>query len=131
MKNIIVHILRILSAIILLQTLYFKFTAAPESVQLFSELGMEPHGRLLIGAIELVAAILLLIPSSIIYGAILSAGIMAGAIIGHITKLGFAGDRLSLGLLAFVVFFSCIAIMVIRRKDLPILNHMLAKESDD
>lgn len=124
MKNMIVLILRVVSALILLQTLYFKFTAHPESVKLFTEIGMEPYGRLLIGALELVAALLLLIPASVIYGAILAAGLMAGAIIGHITQLGFEGDRLSLGLLAIAVFVGCVIIMVIRRRDLPIINNM-------
>ncbi len=77
-----------LAALIMLQTLYFKFSAAPESVYIFSTLGLEPYGRIGTGVAELIASFLLLIPSTRIYGAGLSVGIMIGAIIGHLTKLG-------------------------------------------
>ncbi|MDQ8187364.1 DoxX family protein [Pelagicoccus sp. SDUM812002] len=110
------------AAAIMGQTLYFKFAAHPESVQLFTELGMEPHGRLLIGAFELIACVLLLIPSSIVYGALLGACLMAGAIIGHITELGWEGPRLQLGSLAIAVFACCITTLIIRRRELPLLK---------
>jgi hypothetical protein len=55
MKKKIYHVARVLAAVILLQTLYFKFTAHPESVALFTEIGMEPNGRIATGVIELIA----------------------------------------------------------------------------
>ena len=127
--KIISWTLRIVAALILLQTLYFKFTGHPDSVAIFEELGMEPTGRILIGVIELIAAILLLVPMSVAYGALLGMGVMAGAIIGHITKLGFEGDNLSLGILAFVVFFACAGVLFLHREQIPIIRRMLAKEA--
>jgi len=104
------------------QTLYFKFNGHEESVLLFSELGMEPHGRFLIGALELCACILLLIPSSIVYGALLGACLMAGAIIGHMTELGWEGGRGELGVLAIVTLACCGITILIRHRELPLLK---------
>src|ERR1700739_618999 len=81
-------VLRITAAIILLQTLFFKFTAAPESVYIFTKVGAEPWGRILSGIIELVAAVLLLVPSFTWLGSMLAIGVMAGAILSHLTVLG-------------------------------------------
>ncbi|MFM2266632.1 MAG: hypothetical protein RL757_72, partial [Bacteroidota bacterium] len=78
MKKIIFWAIRFIPAIILLQTLFFKFTAAPESVYIFSKLGIEPVGRLGSGAVELLAGILLLLPRFSVWGALLSLGIMGG-----------------------------------------------------
>lgn len=119
---IVSWIAQIVAAIIMGQTLFYKFTANPESVQLFTELGMEPQGRLLIGTLELIACILILIPSSIVYGALLGSCLMAGAIIGHFTELGWEGDRLHLGLLAVVTLVCCLVTLVIRRHELPLLK---------
>ena len=123
--KIISWILRIFAAAILLQTLYFKFTAHPDSVAIFTEINMEPQGRIIIGIIELITAILLLVPQSVAYGALLGMGVMAGAIIGHITELGFAGERFSLGMLAILVFSACTATLIIHRKEIPIIKRML------
>lgn len=84
----IILVLRIIVAVILIQTLRFKFTAAPESVYIFSKLGLEPYGRIGIGVLELIAGILLLIPKTVWMGALLSLGLMGGAIISHLTVLG-------------------------------------------
>ncbi|MBC2604871.1 DoxX family protein [Pelagicoccus albus] len=115
-------IAQIMAAAIMGQTLYFKFTADPQSVELFTKLGMEPHGRLLIGALELIACILLLIPSSVVYGSLLGCCLMAGAIIGHLTELGWEGPMLQLGSLAVLVFCCCFATILIRRRELPLLK---------
>ena len=93
-----------------------------ESVQLFTELNMEPQGRLIIGVLELIACILLLIPSSVAYGALLGAGLMGGAIIGHVTTLGWEGTRLVLGLSAVAALLACLVIIRIRWKELPFLS---------
>lgn len=114
-KIIISWALRIIAAIILLQTLFFKFTAAPESVHLFTKLGAEPWGRIGTGIIELITSILLLIPSTIIWGTLLGAGVMAGAILSHIAVLGIAseGDGGQLFILAIIVFVFCIALLIL------------------
>lgn len=81
---------RLVAAVILLQTLYFKFTGAEESVYIFSTVGMEPWGRIGVGVLELIAAILLLINSTVWIGATLSAALMGGAIFMHLTLLGIS-----------------------------------------
>src|SRR6202035_4623057 len=91
-RNILIWILRLLAAVILLQTLYFKFTAHPQSVHLFTILGMEPWGRIGTGVLELIASILILYPRTTGFGAALGLGLMAGAIFFHLTRLGIVFD---------------------------------------
>src|SRR5687767_11690773 len=81
-------VLRGIAAIILLQTLFFKFSGARESVYIFTTLGMEPWGRIGSGVAELIASILLLVPRTAAFGAVLSLGVISGAIVSHLTKLG-------------------------------------------
>lgn len=124
-----IWILRSLAAIILLQTLFFKFTAAPESVYIFSKIGMEPWGRIGIGVLELVCSILILIPATSLFGALLGVGLMAGALFFHLTKLGISvqNDGGQLFIYALIVFLSSIAIIVIRRDELNALIQSTTK----
>ncbi len=120
--NIVTWLLRLLAALIMLQTLYFKFTAHPASVELFTILGMEPWGRIGIGVLELIASILILIPRTTLYGAGLGLGLMAGAIFFHLTKLGivFQGDA-GLFIYAVVTFICCALLLIIYRAQLLLL----------
>ncbi|MEZ0540326.1 DoxX family protein [Fibrella arboris] len=106
---------RLVAAIILLQTLYFKFGAQAESVYIFSKLGVEPWGRIGSGVVELIAAGLILYPRTSWIGAGLGLGVMAGAILSHLTVLGIdiLGDGGYLFFLAVVVAASCIAILLL------------------
>jgi uncharacterized membrane protein YphA (DoxX/SURF4 family) len=115
MKNIISWILRIAAAAILLQTLYFKFTGHPESVELFTKLGVEPWGRIGTGVIELITGIILLIPATAFVGAFLGIGLMSGAILSHLTVIGIAskGDGGQLFMLAIIEMVLCIVIALI------------------
>ena len=99
-------LLRIIAAVIMLQTLYFKFTAAEESVYIFSTLGIEPWGRIGTGVAELIASVLLLIPATTVFGAILAMGIMGGALASHLLFLGLEvkGDGGQLFAYALIVF---------------------------
>ena len=112
--NVIAWTLRIVPAIILLQTLFFKFTAAPESVYIFSTLGLEPWGRILVGIAELIAAVLLLIPSTTVFGAALGIVLMSGALFGHLTKLGSVvqNDGGELFILALIVLIACLILLL-------------------
>jgi putative oxidoreductase len=116
-KTIISFAIRAAAALILLQTLYFKFTGHPESVELFTKLGVEPWGRIGTGVIELIASILLLIPSTIFIGALLSFGLMSGAILSHLTILGIEskGDGGELFMLAIIVWV-CSAVIIVLYK---------------
>jgi putative oxidoreductase len=127
MKKTISLILRILTAVILIQTLRYKFTGHVDSVQIFTELGMEPVGRIVIGVLELIAGILLLVPATVAWGAILAWGVMTGAMIGHFTQLGFADGRLSLFLLALAVWVSSVILLVLHRNQIPVIRHMFEK----
>ena len=120
-------VLQLAVAAILLQTLFFKFTGAEESVYIFSTLGVEPWGRLGSGAVELVAAVLLLIPAAAPFGALLTMGLMAGAIGSHLTILGIEvkGDGGLLFGLALTAFVGSAVVLMIRRAQLPILARLL------
>jgi uncharacterized membrane protein YphA (DoxX/SURF4 family) len=106
-------------AIILLQTLFFKFTAHPQSVKLFTELEMEPWGRIGTGILELIASALILLPRTTGIGALLGLGLMSGAIFFHLTKLGiyFDGDPI-LFMYALISWFACLILVIWHRKTL-------------
>lgn len=116
-----------LAAAILLQTLYFKFTGAPESKFIFSTLGIEPWGRFGTGVAELIAVVLLMYRRSSALGGLMAAGLMAGAIFSHLTRLGIAveGDGGLLFALAVTVFGSGLIVAWLRRSQLPIPAQVL------
>jgi hypothetical protein len=128
MKNILIKMAAIIAAIILLQTLYFKFTAQPESVYIFTKLGLEPYGRIGSGIFELIAGILLLVPKTRVYGSILGLGVISGALLSHLFVLGFEvqNDGGALFSLALTVFCCCLFILISERKEVRnILNKRL------
>lgn len=109
--------LRLIAAIVLLQTLRFKFTGAPESVYIFSTLNLEPWGRIGTGIVELIASVLILWPRFSVWGALLASGVMAGAIISHLTTLGIEvqDDGGLLFITAIVLLFICLALVYMQR----------------
>jgi uncharacterized membrane protein YphA (DoxX/SURF4 family) len=118
MKSLIASwVLRIVVAAILIQTLYFKFTGAEESVYIFSTLGMEPYGRIGSGITELTAAILILIPRTTLLGALIGLAVMSGAILSHLIVLGIEvkDDGGTLFILAVITFLSC-SVLVYQKK---------------
>src|SRR5215467_7736234 len=126
--NILSWVLRATAAVILLQTLFFKFTAAPESVYIFTKVGAEPWGRIGSGIIELIAAVLLLIPRFTWLGSAIAFGVMAGAIVSHLTVLGIEvqGDKGLLFALALIVFVSSSVNLLIHRAEIPFIGRRLA-----
>ena len=121
MKKYIPLVLRLIVALILIQTLRFKFTAHPDSVYIFKTVGLEPTGRILTGIAELIAGILLLIPRTVWFGSFMTLGIIGGAIFLHLTKLGIevSGDRGILFSTALVTFSLSAIILYLYRKDIP------------
>lgn len=115
--NQIAWILRIAASVILLQTLYFKFSGAPESVYIFSALGMEPYGRIGSGIAELIVALLILIPKTTWLGALGGCGVMIGAIFSHIFVLGVEvqGDGGFLFALALITLVCCLVLLYLDR----------------
>jgi len=121
--------LQLIAAVILFQTLFFKFSGAKESIYIFSTVGMEPWGRIGSGVVELIASIMLVIPATVTVGAIIALVTISGAIFFHLTKLGIAlpavNDRGELFALAVVVFVVSLAILFIRRAEIPIIGNRL------
>jgi uncharacterized membrane protein YphA (DoxX/SURF4 family) len=119
---------RIAAAVVLLQTLFFKFTGAEESVYIFTNVGLEPWGRHASGVAELVAAVLLLLPRTAWLGAVLAAGVMLGAISSHLTKLGIVvkNDGGLLFALAVLVLVTALVTLFIHRRQIPFVGHLLA-----
>lgn len=121
---IVLWVCRLVAAILMLQSLFFKFSAAPESVYIFSTLGMEPVGRIGSGVGELIASILLLIPATSWLGALMGLGVISGAIFFHLTKLGIEiqGDGGQLFIYAVLVFISCAIVAWISRHQIPVIK---------
>ena len=124
MKNYLSLALRIIVAVILLQTLRFKFLAHPDSIYIFTQVGLEPWGRIGIGVLELIASILLFLQKKIWIGAGLSAGLMAGAVMMHLTMIGIEvkGDGGTLFYTAIATLILSLMILWGKKKDIPFLN---------
>lgn len=127
--RIVSWVLQIVVALILFQTLFFKFSGAAESKYIFTTLGLEPWGRIGSGIAELIAVVLLLIPSTVTIGAAIALGVISGAIMSHLTQLGIVvqDDGGLLFALAVVVFVSSLAVLFIRRSQIPLIGRFLVR----
>lgn len=116
-KEVFLAIARYLSALILIQTLFFKFSASAESVYIFTTVGMEPWGRIVVGITELVAALLLIYRPLSWLGALLSIGLMVGAVLMHLLLIGIEvmDDGGELFILALLVLTLCTYIFCLQR----------------
>jgi len=122
MKNpILLWIVKGIAVVILVQTLFFKFTGAEESVYIFSKLGIEPFGRIGSGVVELIASLLILIPRTSVLGAIIGLGTMAGAIASHLFVLGInvQNDGGTLFALALITFACCLFLVYTQKDKIP------------
>ena len=125
--RILSWLLRLAAAFILLQTLFFKFTGAEESVYIFSTLGVEPWGRYASGIVELITAVLLLVPVTAALGSVLAIGVAGGALMSHLTVLGIdvKGDGGLLFGLAITVLVCGLAVAWIERRSIPVIGALL------
>jgi uncharacterized membrane protein YphA (DoxX/SURF4 family) len=123
-QTVVTWLAQLTVAVILLQTLFFKFTGAEESVYIFTAIGAEPWGRIGSGVIELIASLLLLIPAAAPIGAALVMASMAGAILTHLTLLGIEvkGDGGLLFALALTAFVGSAIVLLVRRAQLPVVG---------
>jgi uncharacterized membrane protein YphA (DoxX/SURF4 family) len=122
MKNpIFIWIVKLIAVVILVQTLYFKFTGAEESVYIFTTLGVDPYGRIGSGIVELIASILILIPRTTLLGAFLAVGTMMGAIFSHIFVLGIVvkDDGGTLFALAIITLICCLILVYNQKNKIP------------
>jgi putative oxidoreductase len=124
MKKYVPLIIRIVIAVLLVQTLFYKFTAHPDSVYIFEKAGLGDVGRIGSGIAELIAAILILIPRTIWLGATLTLGIISGAILTHLTKIGIEvrGDGGTLFFMAILIFALSFVTLYLHRKEFPIIG---------
>ncbi len=120
----IAWIAQIIAAVILGQSLFFKFIGAPEAVQLFTAMGVEPWGRLTVGTVELVTVVLLLVPRTAAVGAMVALGLMVGAIGSHLTVLGvdLQGDGGALFAMAWIVLAASATVAILRRREIPVVG---------
>lgn len=126
MKNsIFIWIIKLVAVVILVQTLFFKFTEAEESVYIFQTLDAEPYGRIGSGIVELIASILILIPRTTLLGALLALGTMLGAIFSHLFILGIEvkNDGGTLFILAIITFLCCLILIYNQRSKILDLMH--------
>ncbi len=123
-QEILGWVAQLVVAAVLLQTLFFKFTGAEESIYIFTTLGLEPWGRIGSGVAELVASVLLLAPRTAALGALLALGVISPAILSHLTVLGIEvqGDGGLLFALACFVFLGSALVLWLRRRSLPIVG---------
>ena len=126
-SNILLWALKLVAAVIMLQTLFFKFTAAPESIYIFSTLHAEPWGRIGTGIIELIASILILIPNTTFVGAMIGLGTMVGAILSHIFILGIEvqDDGGKLFIIGVITAICCTIVAIKNRYQLQSILQML------
>lgn len=112
---------------ILLQTLFFKFTGAQESIYIFTKVGLEPWGRYGTGVAELIAAVLLLSSCYAWLGGLLALGVISGAIGSHLTVLGIVvqNDGGLLFGLAVTVFVASAVVVFLHRRQIPFASHLL------
>ena len=126
MKKHIPLLLKVIAAIIMLQTLFFKFSGAQESIDLFTKVAGENEAimRIGTGVIELIASILLFVPNKTWIGATLTLGLMGGAIMSHLTKIGIEhnNDGGVLFASALATFIIGGVLLIINKKDVPFLN---------
>ena len=126
-QRVITLLCRTVAAVILLQTLFFKFTGPPESVYIFSKVGLEPWGRIGSGVVELAAALLLFVPGYHWLGAVIAIGVLAGAIISHLTVLGIVvvNDGGLLFFLALITVACCSVVLFFNRRSIPLIGAQL------
>ncbi|HEY3403707.1 MAG TPA: DoxX family membrane protein [Ohtaekwangia sp.] len=117
-------LLRLVAAFIMIQTLFFKFSGAEESIYIFSALGMEPWGRIGTGVVELIASVLLLVPRTTWIGSFLGIGLMSGALFFHLATLGIevADDGGQLFIYALITLTSCFILLLLERQK---ITHIL------
>jgi len=111
-SHLVSWLLRLIAAGLLLQTLFFKFSAAAESVYIFGQLGVEPWGRIATGVLELAASLLLLLPRTTVLGALLASALMAGALLAHFFVLGISVQNDGGQLFAYALIILAAALML-------------------
>ena len=124
---IISWLIQLATAAILAMAGFMKLASFRETILLFQKIDFDPGGRIAIGLLEILAAILILIPRAAIWGAVLAWGIMTGALIAHCSRLGFTGDFGQLGFMALAIWLGSTLVIVLRRQESTALARMFAR----
>lgn len=130
-RHVVSWVLQVVVAAIMGFAALGKFSGAAEAVAAFETLGMEPEGRYLIGTLEGLVALMMLLPFTAPWGAVLGWGVMTGALIGHATDLGFTGDAMPMAAAAVGTWLACTAIIALRHDQVPLVRLMFGRESVD
>lgn len=123
MKKNIVWIAQLIPALFMLQTIiWYKFPGHKDSIYIFTQIGMEPYGRIGSGVVELIASVLLFTSRYSWIGALLGLGTMTGALFFHLTTLGIVvkNDNGFLFTMAAVLWICCLTVLILRKKQIPI-----------
>lgn len=130
-SHLLSWIIQLGTAAVLVMAGLMKLTGRTETVLLFQKLDFDPGGRMVVGVLEILAALLLIIPQSVIWGAVLAWGIMSGALIAHFTRLGFSGDFGQLGFMAIAIWIGSALVVVLRRHQSRSIRRMFASRGAD
>ena len=130
LNNLLYWAVRLIAAVLMLQTLYFKFSGAEESVFIFTQVGMEPWGRIGVGVLELIASVLLMLNATAWLGGILALGLMGGAMMMHLTILGIEvkGDGGQLFFYALTITICAVVVLVFNKSKITELISRLRKK---
>jgi len=127
MKKIFPIVLKVVAAFIMLQTLFFKFSGAQESIHLFTAIARDNEAimRIGTGTLELIAAILFFVPKKTWLGALLTIGLMSGAILSHLTILGIVFNNYggALFMSAIVTLLAGIILLIQNKKEIPFIGN--------
>ena len=130
LKSVSIFFLRVLLIFVFAGAGIAKFKGLEISTPLFQALGMEPGGRYFIGFLELLTALLLLLPFTVTSGALLGWGILSGALLAHLTKVGVGGDMLPMTTAALSGWLACGALIFLRRDQITFIRHMFDCQRD-
>ena len=130
-QSIFHWVIRIIVAVIMLQTLFFKFSGSEESVYIFSQMGIEPWGRYATGIAELIASVLILYKPATFMGALMALGIMSGAVLSHLFVLGIEvkNDGGLLFAYALVVLAGSLLLLWLNKQQLTVFLGKIQKKS--
>lgn len=107
---------------------FAHITSDELSVYIFSHLGVEPVGRYLIGALEISAGFLMILPGRSLEAGIVGAILSLGMIAVHLLFLGteLQGDDSYRFSLATILLTACLGLIFVHRQEIKGLPNKLA-----
>lgn len=112
-------LVRILLALTFVSAGGMKLAGVPQFVALFDQIGIGQWFRLVTGTFEVLGGLLVLIPRTSIFGAVLLACVMLGAVFTHLAVIG--GNPLP----ALVLLALSTVVLWLRRAQLALLKRSI------